>query len=326
MPTFQDEIASYFPRFREIVSTNENDWTVKGFIDSNGGVYTISVDTKVVSKVIELMIFPAIADFAKEFGYEMRLAEKQNHYPDITFIRDGIKIALDLKSTYRVKANRVNGMTLGAFTGYFRDRTSTKNCTFAYGDYAAHYILGVLYARGDVWNAVVELGKIGIADPNDKQLKAIEKYLSTPSDEQIEELYDSLKVDVADATQRDAVRTAVDVCIIDERQKFRVEQLAQIRSVVRDIDFFVQEKWKLAIDRPGSGNTKNIGSVVDLDKLINGRGAFADIPEGHKVFDDFWMNYLTKDMLAAKGLTVQPYKNLKEYQQYKAAQAAAPIA
>ena len=57
---------------------------------------------------------------------------------------------------------------------------------------------------------------------------------------------------------------------------------------------FVQEKWRIAIDRPGSGNTKNIGSVSSIEDLINGNGTFAGL--GENVFDDYWINYLTPDM------------------------------
>ena len=49
-------------------------------------------------------------------------------YPDITLVdENGHKYAIDIKSTYRKDDKNVNGMTLGAFTGYFRDRKSSKN-------------------------------------------------------------------------------------------------------------------------------------------------------------------------------------------------------
>jgi hypothetical protein len=84
---------------------------------------------------------------------------------------------------------------------------------------------------------------------------------------------------------------------------------------VKDFIFFVQEKYKIATDRPGSGNTKNIGSVLKIDELVNGKGPFAKL--GEEVFDDYWMFYLTKDMAKAVELTGAPYKNLKEYTGYK---------
>ena len=64
------------------------------------------------------------------------------------------------------------------------------------------------------------------------------------------------------------------------------------------------------VSRPGSGNTKNIGSVTKIEQLISGTGPFAAL--GEEVYDDYWMFYLTRDM--AEALSVQrPYMNLKTY-------------
>jgi len=236
------------------VSTGEGDWIVKGFIDIAKNIYTISVDTKVVSKIMEILLFPRICQFAQENNYKMVLCKEQNFYPDMTFVDiANNKYALDIKSTYRKDAKRVNGMTLGAFTGYFRDRKSKKNITFPYDEYVGHFVLGIIYSRTDEH--------------------------------------------------------------LDERKVYHLDDLQNITSVVKDFSFFVKEKYQIAIDRPGSGNTKNIGSVVKIDELINGNGSFARL--GEEIFDDYWMYYLTKDMAKAVDLKGAPYKNLKEYLQYK---------
>jgi len=86
--------------------------------------------------------------------------------------------------------------------------------------------------------------------------------------------------------------------------------LQDIVSVVRDFQFLLQEKWRIAKDRPGSGNTKNIGSITNIRDLIDGNGPFT--PYGEEVFDDYWMNYLTTDMARAIDSDV-PYRNLEEY-------------
>jgi len=67
--------------------------------------------------------------------------------------------------------------------------------------------------------------------------------------------------------------------------------------------------------KSGSGNTKNIGSVVKIEELINGKGPFSNL--GEDIFDDYWMYYLTKDMAKAVDLKLAPYKNLSEYFEYK---------
>jgi hypothetical protein len=76
----------------------------------------------------------------------------------------------------------------------------------------------------------------------------------------------------------------------------------------------LQEKWRIAGDHPGSGNTKNIGSVRDIDKLVAGQGPFSVY--GEAVFTDYWMNYLTNDMARAIESSV-PYRNLTEYLQWR---------
>lgn len=243
------QLANALQEFQASMSTATGEWSVKGFIDVYRNIYSISTDTKVVSKIIELMLFPIIARFAQRHNYRLILSEHQNHYPDLTFIApDTKKYALDLKSAYRRNAKMVSGFTLGAYTGYFRQRDLSKNITFPYQTYSQHLVLGVIYSRN---------------------------------------------------------RT-----VADERQAYAIEDLTDITSVIKDFDFLLQEKWKIASDKPGSGNTKNIGSIKQIDALKNGAGPFSQ--HSNAVFDDYWMNYLSPDM--ARAIDSQPpYRNLTEY-------------
>ncbi len=251
---FLTALQSEAATFNSAVSTEKGDWIIKGFIDIARNIYTISVDTKVISKIMELLLFPELARFAEKYDLKMVLSEQQNFYPDISFVdKNEHRFALDLKSTYRIDSHRVNGMTLGAFTGYFRDRNSTKNITFPYGSYTGHFVLGVIYSK-------------------------------------VENM-------------------------IDERRKYTLADLERITSVIKDFQFFAQEKYRIASDRPGSGNTKNIGSVTEIDRLINGAGPFAML--GEAIFDDYWMYYLTEDMARAAELPRRPYTNLSSYLKYK---------
>lgn len=252
--TFRNQLLRHVKLFNKAVSTDGGDWVVKGFIDIAKNIYTISADTKVISKIMELLLFPKICRFAEEHGYKMVLCKEQNFYPDISFVDSkNRKFSLDIKSTYRKTKNTVNGMTLGAFTGYFRDRKSTKNITFPYDEYTGHFVLGIIYSRTDDTS--------------------------------------------------------------DEKSIYKLNDLKNITSVIHDFTFFVQEKYNIALDRPGSGNTKNIGSVTKVDALTQGKGPFAEL--GEDVFNDYWMFYLTKDMARAVDLKVVPYKNLNEYKEYK---------
>jgi hypothetical protein len=126
---FLARLQNHTTSFAKAVATNEGEWIIKGFIDIYRRIYTISVDTKITSKVLELLLFPMCVEFAKSNGLRIELSPHQNFYPDLTFIHDdsGRKFAVDIKSTYRIDGANVNGMTLGAFTGYFRKRDSNKN-------------------------------------------------------------------------------------------------------------------------------------------------------------------------------------------------------
>lgn len=124
---FISKLQTAVESFTTFVSTKDGQWVVKGFIDLYKNIYTISTDTKVVSKIIELYIFPLLFKFAQDNGLQLELTKEQNFYPDITVVDDeGNLYAINLKSSYRKTPTRINGMTLGAFTGYFRNRRSTK--------------------------------------------------------------------------------------------------------------------------------------------------------------------------------------------------------
>ena len=95
-----------------------------------------------------------------------------------------------------------------------------------------------------------------------------------------------------------------------------MDQLESIESAICDLDFIIQEKYKIAHHLPGSGNTKNIGSIKNIDDIKAGNGPFAKL--GEEIFDDYWMYYQTRDM--AKDMSPDgkpPYSNLKEYIKYK---------
>ena len=214
------------------VSTLDGQWTIKGFIDVLRKIYTISSDTKIISKLLEIHLFPLLLAFAEENGYTIVPAEKQNYYPDISFVSADTKykLALDFKTTYRIPENPgfCNGFTLGSHGSYFVDRNKRKNIQFPYNEYMGHFCLGIIYTR---------------ASP-----------------------------------------TAV-----DETKFYTLEQLDSIPSVVRNFQFFAVEKWRIASDKRGSGNTANIGSINKISDILSGNGMFSLL--GEEWFDDYWMNY-----------------------------------
>ena len=211
------------------IRTKDGQWTIKGFIDVYRSIYTISSDTKIVSKVLEIHLFPKLLAFAEEFGFGIVLADHQNYYPDISFVKTSnpdLKFAVDLKTTYRRSDNPdfCNGFTLGSHGEYFTNRSSTKNIQFPYKEYAGHFCLGIIYSRH-------------------------------------------------------AERA------VNEVKTFQIKDLQSIVSVVRDFQFFVQEKWRIASDKSGSGNTANIGSINKIDDIVAGNGMFSAL--GEDWFDDY---------------------------------------
>ena len=303
-----DELAN----FKKAISLREGEWSIKGFIDVHENIYTMVSDTKVISKILEIAIFPQLLKFSQNNGYEIEcyeieLAHYQNYYPDITLIdiNNGNKYAIDLKTTYRRSPEKINGMTLGAFTGYFRDRDSTKNISYPYKDYKEHFILGVIYTRGS-FAKVLELLNAHDVQFTERLYDLITIYLTNPTLENWERLsiktpeIKNLKADL------DCLRTP-------ENTIYSIENLHEIESVITDFTFFFVEKWRIAKTSPGSGNTKNIGSIDGINNLLDGKGSFANIKNGKKVFNDYWIHYETADMARKNGRSKPLFRNLEEY-------------
>lgn len=58
-----------------------------------------------------------------------------------------------------------------------------------------------------------------------------------------------------------------------------------------NVRYFIQEKYKIAGDKPGSGNTENIGSIStnNFSDFKDGRGPFAEL--GQDIYDLYWKYY-----------------------------------
>jgi hypothetical protein len=274
---FKKELDKFAIKLEKYVSTDNGDWTVKGFIDVYKNIYTISSDTKIVSKILEIHIFPQILQFAESIGYKIILAEKQNWYPDLTWVNktnEKVKFAIDIKTTFR-RNDKTAGFTLGSHGGYFKERDKDKNIQFPYNQYIGHYCLGVIYTRTDV-----------IEDLSETEIFQVQD---------IQEVYETPRKKVG------------------EREVTTVKNLKSITSVIKDFDFFASEKWKIASDKQGSGNTANIGSIVDIADLKNGNGIFSQL--GEEWFDEYWINHgsatMIKDGKATKITTLKDFLEFK---------------
>lgn len=274
---FKKELDKFATKLEKYVSSNNGDWTVKGFIDVFKNIYTISADTKIISKILEIHIFPQLLQFAEDNGYKIIFAEKQNWYPDITFVdnkNEKVKFALDIKTTFR-RNNKTAGFTLGSHGAYFKERDKDKNIQFPYNQYLGHYCLGIIYSR-----------TIASEDFPETEIYQVEE---------LQEEYETLNKKVG------------------EREVTTVKNLKSITSVIKDFDFFAAEKWRIASDKQGSGNTANIGSIVDIDDLKNGNGIFSKL--GEEWFDEYWINHgsaiMVKDGKPTKITTLKDFLEFK---------------
>jgi len=249
---------SEFAESLESFIVHNDEWTIKGFIDIFKNIHTISMDTKILSKILELHIFPYFLNYAEKIGYRIELATHQNWYPDLTFIKkknESIKFAVDLKTTYNLESypGFCNGFTLGSHGEYFINRDSTKNIQYPYNQYSGHFCLGIIYSRA------------------------------------------KLELDI-------------------ETKKYSLDALSTIPSIINNFTFFTVEKWKIASDKSGSGNTANIGSIHFIRDILAGNGVFAKA--GEEIFDDYWANF-GKIQIETKAGKRKTLSSFEEYIAYR---------
>ena len=257
---YQKEKETFLIQLKEFANTlktkitNGDEWTIRGFIDIFKNIYTISSDTKVISKILELHLFPYFMQFADDTGYKIVLATYQNWYPDLTFIskeNNNIKFAVDLKTTYRNEKypEFCNGFTLGSHGEYFINRNSTKNIQYPYNEYSGHFCVGIIYSRKS-------------------------------SNE------------------------------LNETRTYSIDNIAEMPAVINNFIFFAEEKWKIASDKGGSGNTANIGSIQNISDILNGNGVFSKANE--ELFNDYWANFGKMEIQDLNG----KYKKLTSFYDY----------
>lgn len=253
---FCRELKKFASSLGDYIAKND-EWTIRGFIDIFKNIYTISSDTKIISKILELHLFPHFLKFADDNNYDIELATYQNWYPDLTFIsrNNKIKFAVDLKTTYIDDDNPefCNGFTLGSHGMYFTDRKSTKNIQYPYDEYSGHFCIGIIYSRA-------------IIDKN------------------------------------------------EETHIYTVDDIENIPAVIKNFIFFAEEKWKIASDKGGSGNTANIGSIQKIEDILNGNGVFSNA--GEEYFDDYWINFGKIEILDKKGKR-KKLTSFDEYLEYR---------
>lgn len=86
---------------------------------------------------------------------------------------------------------------------------------------------------------------------------------------------------------------------------YSFEQLSEIALPFDNVEVFVQEKWRIASDKAGSGNTTNIGSIHGTIGDFNaGKGPFKSEDE----FLEYWRSY---------GRTMAERKNFSNLEEFR---------
>ena len=189
-------------------------WDFKGLINIKNEVTEIPKESKVVTAVLEDVAIKKILDWAKTKSIITILPSNEREYPDITLEHSSIggTVALDIKTARQKSETVISKLTLGSYSGYFRNPTIKKpGCRIPYEQFNAHWIVAFTY----YW------------DPS---------------------------------------KTSVD--------------MVNITNII------ISEKWKLASKSSGTGTTKHIGSITNIEKLKNEDGVFSTESE----FEEFWKN------------------------------------
>lgn len=65
----------------------------------------------------------------------------------------------------------------------------------------------------------------------------------------------------------------------EETHIYSIDEIESMPAVIKNFLFFTEEKWKIASDKGGSGNTANIGSIQKIEDILSGNGVFAKAGE-----------------------------------------------
>lgn len=199
-----DEIKNILNNISEINIDEE-------FTIINDGIkYKLGNDSKIISKIYEVIIIENLKKLLDDKGFEYIENEIQNKYPDFIIISKIQKekyYAVDIKSTYLKKKTEINGFTLGTYKGYFKDRKSLKSIVKPYKSFIKHFCICIIYSR--------------------------------------------------------------------------INKKIPVNYII------IREKWEIARNSSGSGNTCNIGSIKLLSALLDNKPYFSSEDE----FNTFWLNY-----------------------------------
>lgn len=283
----------------EKVDELDLDWDIYGVIDQRNNVYSLTYDAKIIGRIFELLSAPAIRAVADEHNMEIVPAESQTIYPDFTLTHqtegglekgdrilsldgDDIDSREDIEpiiedalpdSTLQCTVERDGAPTTITVlpTEFNKVAIDVKTTYREFYSRKYTYPNGDSYEAGDIQPFTFTLGSYAsfLRNPTkniqyDYRAYAghyIMGFVYTRNDSSEEGL-------VKDYTDR-----------------------GEVPPPYKDVEYFVSEKYEIAGEKPGSGNTENIGSfrTNDIEDLREGNGPFAE--HGEDLFEEYWRNH-----------------------------------
>ena len=140
-----DFIQLFQTEFTEILIKNTKETNIK--IEVCGIEIPVGNDSKLISKIIDNFIILHLIKYCNKYNINFKENDIQNKYPDFIMYYNDKPIAIDIKTSYLLNDNNINGFTLGSYNGYFRDRKSLKNTMYLYDDYIENLCICITYNR-----------------------------------------------------------------------------------------------------------------------------------------------------------------------------------
>lgn len=128
-------------------------WNFVGILTTDDEIIPIPKNSTCITAIIEQKALLILDKFAREkYGCTSTRPSSTREYPD-TILRGGVFgndiIAVDIKTARKEGRDRISGLTIGSYAGYFlHPDKKMKGCSLPYGAFKEHWIVAFLYE----WN------------------------------------------------------------------------------------------------------------------------------------------------------------------------------
>ena len=274
-------------------------WDIHGVIDQRNNVYSLTYDAKIIGRIFELLAAPAIRAVAGKHDMQIVPAESQTIYPDFTLVHEtegglekGDEIlslaGRDIDSRDDIEAiteNEPSDSTLQCTVERNNSKTTinvppsefNKLAIDVKTTYREFYSRKYTYPNGDSYEE-------GDIQPFTFTLGSYASFLRNPT-KNIQYDYRAYSGHYIMGFVYTRNENSEEGLVKDYTDR------GEVPPPYQDVEYFVSEKYEIAGETPGSGNTENIGSfrTNDIDDLRQGNGPFAEY--GEDLFEEYWRNH-----------------------------------